>query len=324
VTRFARQSAWIAALLLQCGLAMAATDRFPTHAVNIIVPVSPGSPTDSLARMVADRLSAKWQETVTVLNVTGGGQNIGASRVFRSAPDGYTLMVSPPPALTVNHLLYKGITYEPSKFTPIAMLAQAPNVLIVSNSFPASSLKDLIAYAKANPDKVTFGSQGLGSTAYLTAQRLAALKGLKLRHVPYRGELPVLNDIIAGRLDMFFGTSSTAVSFYRAGKFKVLAVADTHRLPTMPDVHSMAELGFPDFQSTAWWALAGPPGMDPALVTRINHEVVAALGEKAVSDKLQKLHLQQVKTSPSETAAFIAKETALWSQILRAETKSRQ
>jgi tripartite-type tricarboxylate transporter receptor subunit TctC len=312
----------LAAALLHLGLAAGAlADEFPTRAVTIVVPVTPGSPTDSLARIAAERLSTHWKQVVTVLNGTGGGQNIGASRVFRSPPDGYTLLVSPPPALTVNHLLYKDITYEPSKFAPIAVLAQAPNVLIASNEFPASSLKDVIAHAKANPDAVTFGSQGLGSTAYLTMQRLAGLAGIKLRHVPYRGELPVLNDIMAGHLDIFFGTLSTAVGLYRDGKFKILAVADVRRSPALPDVPSMAELGFPDFQSTAWWALVAPPDTDQALVGKINQDVLAALAERDVAQKLEKLHLQGVDKSPSQTAAFIADETALWSGILSAEPK---
>ncbi len=314
--------ATIVAVLLHLGFAaVAMADEYPTRGVTIVVPVTPGSPTDSLARIAAERLSTHWQQAVTVLNVTGGGQNIAASRVFRSAPDGYTLMVSPPPALTVNHLLYKDITYEPSKFTPIAVLAEAPNVLIVSNDFPVSSLKDLIAYAKAKPDTVTFGSQGLGSTAYLTMQRLAGLADIKLRHVPYRGELPVLNDIMAGHLDIFFGTLSTAVGLYRDGRFKILAVADVRRSPALPDVPSMAELGFPNFQSTAWWALVAPPDTDQALVGKINHDVLAALAEHDVVQKLEKLHLQRVDKSPSQTAAFIADETALWSKILSAEPK---
>jgi tripartite-type tricarboxylate transporter receptor subunit TctC len=294
----------------------AANDGYPSQPVNIVVPITPGSPTDSLARIVADRLSARWQQTVMVLNVTGGGQNIGAARVAHSPPDGYTLLVSPPPALTVNHLLYKELNYKPNQFTPITVLAQVPNVLIVRKDFPASSVQDLIAYAKENPNNVTFGSQGMGSTAHLTASRLAALTGIKLIHVPYHGELPVLNDIIGGHLDMFFGTLSTAVPLYRAGKVRILAVADLQRSSAIPDVPTMTEAGLQGFQSTAWYALVAPPNTDGSLIAKINRDVVAILEEHEVSEKLERLHLKPVKGSPSETASFIAKESALWSKVL--------
>lgn len=292
---------------------------YPDRPVNIIVPVTPGSPTDSLARIVADGLSKAWHEAVVVQNVPGGGQNIAAARVYRSTADGYTLMVSPPPALTVNHLLYKDIAYDPGKFTPITLLAKAPNVLIVPNDFGPSSVKELIAFANAHPDKVTFGSQGLGSTAYLAARKLSSLAGIKLQHVPYRGELPVLNDIMGGRLDMFFGTLSTAIPLYRAGKFKILAIADDHRSPAIPEVPTMAESGLSGFRSTAWWALVAPPGMSASLVKKVYADVAPILADSDIAKKLDALHLQGSKETPSETTAFIDSEKTSASRLLSAE-----
>jgi tripartite-type tricarboxylate transporter receptor subunit TctC len=307
----------IALLLIGFGSAVGAPkEEYPAHPVDIIVPVAPGAPTDLLARIVADRLSARWHQSVMVLNVTGGGQNIAAARVAHSPPDGYTLLVSPRPALTVNHLLYKELGYTPSQFSPITVLAQVPTVLVVRKDFPSSSLQDLIGYAKANPDKVTFGSQGLGSTPHLTASRLEALAGIKLVHVPYRGEVLVLNDIIAGHIDMFFSTLSSAVPLYRDGRLKILAIADSERSPAIPDVPTMTEAGLQNFQSTAWFAIVAPPNTDGSLVAKINRDVVAILKERDVSEKLGQFYLQPVKGSPSETASFIANETAIWSKVL--------
>jgi tripartite-type tricarboxylate transporter receptor subunit TctC len=290
---------------------------FPTHTVNIVVPIAPGSSTDVVARLVADRLSAIWKQPVVVQNISGGGQNIGAGRIAASPPDGYNLLVSPPPALTVNHLLYKQLSYQPNDFTPITVLVEVPNVLLVRKDFPAKTVQELIAYAKAHPGKVTFGSQGMGSTAHMTASRLEALAGIQLVHVPYRGEVPVLTDMMAGQIDMFFGTFSTALPLYRDGRLRILAVAQDKREADIPEVPTMAEAGIANFNSTAWYGLVAPPHTPAPLVDRINRDVVAILDEPEVIAKLKTLSLKPVRGTPGETAAFIKRETALWSKVLK-------
>ncbi|HZD62691.1 MAG TPA: tripartite tricarboxylate transporter substrate binding protein [Xanthobacteraceae bacterium] len=206
-----------------------AQEPYPSRTVKIVVPAIAGSTTDTLARIVADQLSQKWGKATIVENIPGGAMNIGALSVARAAPDGYTLLIAPPSPLSFNHLLYRDPGYEPTKFVPITMLAKIPNVLVVRNELAASSLKELVAYAKANPGKLSYASQGVGSTAHLSAAQLEARAGIKMVHVPYRGAQPALTDVVAGHVDMFFDTLATSVPLYRDNKLKLLGVADVKR-----------------------------------------------------------------------------------------------
>ena len=292
-----------------------AQDAYPTQPVKIIVPFPPGSTTDTLARIVADQLGRKWDKAIVVENISG--MNIGAERVARSAPDGYTLMVSPPSPLTINKLLYHDLPYDPDKLVPITLLATVPNVLDVRNDFPGKSVQELIAYAKANPGKVTFASQGVGSTAQLSAAMLEQMGGIKMLHVPYRGALPALNDVIAGHVDMFFDTATTSVPLFHGGRLRILAVGSTKRLAALPDIPTVQETGLPGFRSITWFALAAPPGTPAPLVTKINGDTVDILKDPAVSSKLRALQLEPSATSPEETARFFADELKLWGKVIK-------
>src|SRR5262249_49231856 len=196
---------------------------FPSRTVKLVVPAAGGSTTDTLARIMADELARSWGKPVIVENISGG-MVLGAAQVFRAAPDGYTLMVSPPAQVTFIHLLYRDLAFDPLRFVPIALLAKVANALVVRSDLPANNVGELIAYAKANPGQLTYGSQGAGSTAHLSATQLEVLGNIKMVHVPYRGAVPALNDVIAGHIDMFFDTLTTSVPIYRAGKVKILAV----------------------------------------------------------------------------------------------------
>src|ERR1700694_4421828 len=181
-----------------------AQDPYPARTVRIVVPSAPGSTTDTLARSVADQRARKWAKSVIVENVAGGAMNAGAANVARAAPDGSTLMVAPPAPLTFNDLLFRDLGYRPNLFVPITLLAKIPNILVVRNDLPAASLGDLINYAKANPGRLSYASQGVGSTAHLSASQLEALAGIEMVHVPYRGAQPALTDVMAGNVDLFF------------------------------------------------------------------------------------------------------------------------
>src|SRR5262245_35794144 len=187
-----------------------AEEAYPSRLVKVIVPFPPGSTLDALARILTDRMAQRWGQPVIIENVSGGGGNIGAERVARSAPDGYTLMFSPPGPLTINPLLYSDVAYDPAKFVPVSLLAKVPNVLVVRNTLGAGSIAEVIALARANPDKLTYASQGVGSTAFLTAKLFETRAGIRLVHVPYRGAGPALNDIVAGHVDMMFDTAATS------------------------------------------------------------------------------------------------------------------
>ena len=292
-------------------------EPYPSRTVKIVVPAAPGSTTDTLARLIADQLAQKWGKPTIVENIPGGAMNIGATAVARAAPDGYTMMVAPPAPLSFSHLLYKDLGFEPAKFVPVTMLAKIPNVLVVRKELPAATLKDLVDYGKANPGKLAYASQGVGSTAHLSAAQLEVLAGIKMVHVPYRGAQPALTDVVAGHVDMFFDTLATSVPLYRDGKVKLLGVADLQRAGAAPDVPTFSEAGVPGFKSITWFGLVAPPGTPAALAERINRDTVEILKRAEVGDTLRKLSLEAGATSPADTTKFFADEAALWSKVIK-------
>ena len=303
--------------LMAAGASARAQDGYPSQTVKIVVPAAAGSTTDTLARIVADQMARKWGKPVVVENVAGGGMNIGAAQVARATPDGHTMLVAPPAPLTLSHLLNRGLNYSPTEFVPVTMLAKIANVLAVRKSLPANSLQELVAYGRANPGKLTYATQGPGSTAHLSAAQLEVLGGIKMIQVPYRGAQLALNDIIAGNVDMFFDTLATSVPLFRGDKLKILAVADLTRARTAPELPTFSEAGLPGFRSITWFGLVAPPGTPTALVQRINRDVVEILRSKEVVDRLQNISLEVGATSPAETVTFFADETALWSKVIK-------
>jgi tripartite-type tricarboxylate transporter receptor subunit TctC len=293
-----------------------AQESFPSRLVTLVVPSPAGSTTDTLARIVADRLSQIWGKSVIVEN-NARGLNAGGEQVARAKPDGYTLLVSPPLPLTVARLLYHDIGYDPARFAPVALLAKIPNVLSVRNNLPARSIQELVAYGKANPDKLTYASQGIGSTAHLSGAQLEVRAGIKMIHVPYRGAAPAINDIMAGNVDMFFDTLATSVPLYQAGKLRILAVAGTERSDALSDVPTIAESGFPGFRSVTWFAMAAPPNTPPALTDKVNRDVVAVLQQPQFAAKLHELQLEPMIGTPHDAAAWFAEETRLWGDVIR-------
>ena len=284
--------------------------------MRIIIPFPAGSTTDTLTRIVADQLGRKWGKAAVVENVPG--MNVGAERVARADPDGYMLLASPPSPLTINKLLYHDLPYDPDKLVPITLLATGPNVLDLRKDLPINSVAELIAYAKANPGKLTYASQGVGSTAQLSSALLEQMAGIKMLHVPYRGALPALNDVIAGHVDMFFDTATTSVPLYRGGQIKMLAVGSAKRIPALPEVPTMEESGLPGFRSITWFALAAPPGTPAPLVAKINRDTVEVLKDPQVSERLHQLQLDPGATTPEETAQFFADELKLWGGVIAA------
>jgi tripartite-type tricarboxylate transporter receptor subunit TctC len=293
-----------------------AQEHYPARMVKIVVPTAPGSTTDTLARIVADQLSQKWGRPAIVENIPGGAMNIGAGNVARSAPDGYTLMIAPPSPLSFNHLIYRDPGYDPTRFVPVTLLAKIPNVLLVRKELPATTLKEFISYGKANPGKLTYASQGVGSTAHLSAAQLEVQAGITMLHVPYRGAQPALTDVVAGHVDMFFDTLATSVPLYRDGKVKLLGVADAARAGIVPELPTLSEAGLPGFRSITWFGLVAPPKTPAALAEKINHDVVDILDRPEVGEMLRRIALEPGATSPAETAKFFAGEAALWSKVI--------
>jgi tripartite-type tricarboxylate transporter receptor subunit TctC len=294
-----------------------AQGTFPTHTVRVIVPFPGGGINDVLARIVGDKLQSRWGQPVVIENKTGAGGNIGAELAYQSEGDGYTLLLSPPGPLAVNQSLYKQLSYKPSEFVPITVVGSVPNVVIVRKELPVNSLKELIDYVKANPGKVTFGSQGNGATPHLTGMMFQGMTGTRMVHVPYRGENLVLNDMIGGHVDVFFGNIAAGGPPFRDGRVKILALADTHRSPVLPDIPTTAEAGLPGLVSTGWFALAAPPKTPQPLASEIAKAAIETIKMPDLQAKFRAASVEPVGNSPGEMVAFIAEETRRWSDIIK-------
>jgi tripartite-type tricarboxylate transporter receptor subunit TctC len=294
-----------------------AQSAFPSKPVKVVVPFPAGGVNDVLARIVADKLQAKWGQPVIIENKVGAAGNLGADLAAKSPPDGYTLLVAPPPPLAINQSLYKQLPYNAEEFTPITVLGKVPNLFIVRKQLPVNSVKELTAYVKANPGKVTFGSQGSGATPHLTANLFMMLTGTNMVHVPYRGETLVYQDMVGERVDLFFGNVSGALALYRDGRIKVLAVADTTRTPQMPDVPTSAEAGMPGFISTTWFAMVAPPKLPASLQNEISKAAVEVLNMPDVQQKFRALSVEPAPMTPAATGAFIKDEAQRWGKVIR-------
>jgi len=267
--------------------------------------------------MVADDLRKKLGQPVVVENHAGAGGNIGADFVFKADPDGYTLLASQPSPITVNPLLYKNISFDPTKFEPVAIMTTVPNVLLVRPNFPAKTAKDFIAYAKQNPGKINYASQGIGTTSHLTAALFEKETGTKLIHVPYKGTAPALNDLVGDHVDMIFMELASAIKLHQAGRAHILAVATLKRIPSLPNIPTLDELGVKGFESGTWNAIAAPPGTPPAIVAKLNTAVNEALNMPDAKALFAKVNLHPEGGSSAQAAAFIKQQTVLWEKVIK-------
>src|SRR3979490_1541982 len=263
---------------------------YPATIIKIIVCVPAGGGVDTITRIVADRLRQRLGQPVVIENRGGLAGNIGAEAVYASEPDGSTLLAPPPrphPApLTVNALLYKKLIFAPPAFLPVAIMTSIPNTLTVRPDFPAKTMQEFIAYARANPDKLNFASQGTGTPSHLTAELFGRKTGVRMLHVPYRGTEPAINDLIAGHVDMMFTEMASALELHKAGKAGILAVAPAKREPVLPDIPTFIESGVPDFESGTWNAISAPPKTPAAHVAKLTAAIVDILKTPDVHEPL--------------------------------------
>ena len=290
---------------------------YPSQTIRIVVPFPAGGTADTLPRIVAERLRQKWNQPVVIENKSGAGGNIGAEAVASSPADGYTLLASPPGPIAINESLYKKLPFRPSDLMPITVLATAPVVLDVRPDFPARTVQELIAYARANPGKVTFASQGNGSTSHLTAILFEKLTGAKMVHVPYRGTAPALQDIMGNTVDLFFDNIGSSMSLHLGGKLRILGVCGTDRAPSLPDVPTVREAGVTDFASVTWFALMAPKGTPDAIIARLNSAVTEILREPDIQAQFIKLGVQPAPKDVPATAKFIDEERTRWGDIIK-------
>src|SRR5471030_1011645 len=259
-----------ALLFAPSALAQDAAANYPNRPIRIIVCVPAGGGVDTVTRIVANGLQKRLGQPLVVENRAGAAGNIGADVVFHSDPDGYTLLAAQSSPLTINPLLYKNMNFDPTLFEPVAIMTVIPNVLLVRPDFPAKTAQELIAYGKANPGKINYASQGIGTTSHLTAALFETVTGTKLVHVPYKGTAPALNDIIASHVDFIFMELASAIKLHEGGRARILAVATTKRIENLPDIPTLDEAGVKGFESGTWNAIAAPPKTPPAIVAKLN------------------------------------------------------
>ncbi|MFG3596392.1 Bug family tripartite tricarboxylate transporter substrate binding protein [Bradyrhizobium sp. RDI18] len=297
--------------------ARASAADYPDRSVKIVVPFPAGGTADAIPRIIADWLSRKWGQPVVIENRTGAAGNIGAEQVFHSAPDGYTLLSSPPPPLVINHNLYPRLGFDPTKFEPIVVMAQVPNALIVNpNNVKASSVPELIEYLKGNADKTICATQGNGTTSHLTSELFQSMAKVKLRHIPYRGSAPALQGLVAGDVDVMFDNLGVSLALVQAGKLKLLAVASSKRLPALPDVPTIAET-LPGFEAVAWYGIVAPPKTPKDIVEKINADVNEALRQPQVQDQLKKLSAGIFGGPIDKSSAYMREEIDRWAAVIK-------
>jgi tripartite-type tricarboxylate transporter receptor subunit TctC len=317
MSRFLLLIAAAAALALAPAAAQNIAADYPARPVRIIVTVPAGGGVDAVTRIFADRLQQKLRQPFVIENRGGAGGNVGAEAVYTATPDGYTLMSSQPAPLTTNVTLYKQVPFNPAAFEPVAVLSTYPNVLLVRQDFPAATAKEFIAYAKANPGKLNFASQGVGTTSHLTAELFASLTGTKITHVPYRGTGPALNDILASHVDFIFMELSSAVKLHEAKKARILAVATEKRLDVLPDIPTMIEAGVPGFISDTWNAISAPPKTPTGITAKLNQAINAIVDEPDTRRRFAQLNIYPAGGSPADMRKLIEEETRRWGEVIK-------
>ncbi len=311
----------IAAGILACVVTSASAQTaadYPAKPIKVIVTVPAGGGVDTVTRIVSEKLQQRLGQSVVIENRGGAGGNIAAEAVFVADPDGYTLMASQPAPITTNVFLHKKLGFDPTAFEPVAIMSKIPNVLLVRADFPAKTAQEFMDYVKANPGKLSYASQGIGTTSHLTAELFQTVTGTKLVHVPYKGTGPALNDLAGGHVDLIFMQLESAIKLHQGGKARILAATTDKRLEILPDVPTLEEIGVRNLVSDTWNAITAPPKTPAEIVAKLNAGINAVLKEPEVQAKFAQLHLLPGGGSPQEMGAFLKQETARWGEVIRA------
>ena len=305
----------LTAILAWSFAAVAVAQPYPAKPVRVVVPFPPGGTADLLTRTTAQKLAASLGQQFVVESRAGAGGNLGAELVWRAEPDGYTLLATPPHILTVNPLLYK-LSFDPTRFAPVSIIAAYPNVLLVTPKLPVISLDEMLAEARRNPGRLNIASQGSGTISHLSAELLKSMASINLTHVPYKGTAPAMTDLLGGQVELMFDNLITAMPHVRAGKLRLLGVGGARRVAAFPDVPSIAER-LPGFHSETWMALVAPPGTSPDLTARLSAAVAKAVREPDFERLLTDMQADPVGNTPREMAEVVRQETERWSRVIR-------
>ena len=294
-----------------------AQETWPTKPVRLVVPFSPGGSTDVIARMLGQKLSELWGQPVTIDNRAGAGGNVGADLVAKAPGDGYTLLFASG-SITINPQLYRNMPFDTRKdLVPITNVASGPMLVVVPESSPAQSIKDLIAMAKAKPGTINFGSAGVGSQVHLAGENFANAAGIDIVHVPYKGEAPAYTDLIGRQTQMMVGNFAAASALLGNGRLRALAVTGKQRSPLLPDVPTVAESGLPGFENTGWFGLFAPAGLPPAVLAKIQRDTLKAIATTDTKARLYVQGMTPVGNTPAEFAKAMDEEGDRWARVVK-------
>jgi len=312
-----------AALVLAAGATAAQTPAaapapYPTKPIRLVVPFTPGGSTDILARAIGMELTKAWGQAVIVDNVPGAGGSLGADKVAKALPDGYTLLMGHIGTLAVNPSLYPALPYDPVKsFAPVAWVARVPNVLVVNPQVAARSVKELVALAKSRPGQLNYGSGGNGSAANLATEYFKLQTGSSLLHIPYRGTAPAVNDLIGGQIQVLFTGAPAVLGAVKNGQLRAIAVSSPQRLAALPDLPTVAEAGYKDFEADQWYGVVAPAGTPREIVARLNAQINLALNSAELKTRLNNEGAVATPTTPEAFGKHIASEIARWKPVIQ-------
>jgi tripartite-type tricarboxylate transporter receptor subunit TctC len=305
-------------MLLVC-FSVSAQQPYPSKPIRFVVPYPAGGPLDTVARLLGQRVSESVKQPVIVDNKPGAGGNIGADAVAKSAPDGYTILMGAVATHAINPTLYASMPYDAARdFTPVTQVASTPNVLVVNPSVPATNVREFIAYGRANPGKLNFGSGSTGSAGHLAGELFKTMAGIDMTHVPYKGAAPAMNDLVGGQIHLMFDNLASSLAQVRAGRIRALAVTTSRRSALAPDLPTVIESGLPGFDISTWFGIFVPAGTPRDVVDRLHGEFTRALAQPDVREKMVNLGAEPVGNRPEEFAAFIRGEAEKYAQVIRA------
>ncbi|MDB5726915.1 MAG: hypothetical protein JWR25_413 [Noviherbaspirillum sp.] len=290
---------------------------YPSKQIKLIVPFQPGGGNDRVARIVAEKLRAKWGQPVIIENRAGAGGNIGSDVVFNAAPDGYTLLLTAPGPLVINKSLYAKFPFDPEAFVPVSVIATSYAVLTVHPKVPADSVRQLINYAKTHPGQLNFASSGAGATTHLGAELFKSMAAIDMVHIPYKGTGPALADLVSGQVDLMFMEISSVLPHIRAGKLRALGVGSDKRNPVLPDVPPVSEV-LPGFVSQVWYGMVAPPKTPAAIANKLSSAIAEILKHPDVAKQLQDNSIDAIGNTPAEMTQFMKQERERWGNLIRA------
>ena len=307
-----------AAIAEAATVAVHAATPYPTKPIRIIVAYTPAGTTDILARLVGQKLSESWGQPVIIDNRAGAAGNIGTEVAAKATPDGYTLIMGTAGTHGINVSLYRKLNWHPvTDFAPVSLVAMVPNIMVINNALPFKNVKDLVAYAKANPGKLSYGSPGNGSTAHLSMELFKSMTATNLVHIPYKGSAGVLADVMGGQIAVTIDNMPVYLPHVKSGKIRALAVSPAKRSTAAPDIPTIAESGVPGYDSVAWFGLLAPAGTPKDIVSKLSAETARILKMPDINKRISELGAEPVGSKPDEFAALIKSEIAKWAKVIK-------